>query len=58
MKEKMKLIVRQIISWLAVGDFAKLVELTKGVRMSGDEIGTAIRDYGKTSVPPLNMPLT
>ena len=53
MNEKIKLIVKQILSWLAVGDFAKLVELTKGIRMSGDEIKMAIQDYGKTlCVPP------
>jgi hypothetical protein len=53
MKEKIKRIVRQILSWLAMGDFAKLVELTKGVRMSDDEITTAIRDYAKTlCIPP------
>ena len=52
MKEKIKLIVGQILSWLAVGDFAKLVELTKGVRMSDDEIKRAIRDYGKTICTP------
>ena len=53
MNREIKLIVNRILSWLAEGDFAKLVELTKGIRMSRDDIETAIRDYGKTlCVPP------
>ena len=53
MNGKIKLVVRQVLSWLAADDFAKIAELTNGVRMSRDEIEIAIRDYGRTvCVPP------
>ncbi len=53
MNDKIKLIVRQIIDWLAAGDFENIVRCTKGIRMSGTEIESAVQDYGRTvSIPP------
>lgn len=53
MNEKIKMIVRHIFSSLAAGDFTKIAQLTKGIRMSGDEIKTALHEYGKTlCIPP------
>jgi hypothetical protein len=51
--EKFNLIVRQILGSLAAGDYESIVSLTKGVRMSCDDIASAIRDVrGTLGTPP------
>jgi hypothetical protein len=52
MKEKIKSIVWQIIALLVGGDFQRIVELTKGVRMSSEDIKAALEDYGRILITP------
>ena len=52
MREKIKSIVRQIIALLVGGDFQRIVELTKGVRMSSEDIKAALEDDGRILIAP------
>jgi hypothetical protein len=44
-------IVREIMSMLAERDYRALELLTRGVRLSAEQIETAIRQYGRTVAP-------
>ncbi|MGC3989089.1 MAG: hypothetical protein QM796_05275 [Chthoniobacteraceae bacterium] len=52
MNEKIQQIVRHIIALIVSGDFLAIVELTRGIRISSEEISRTLSDYGRTIVMP------
>ncbi len=55
MNEHLQQPVREVIELLAGGKYSELEALTKGVRLTAEEIAKAIVDYGRhLVVPPEN----
>ena len=52
MMEQIRLLVARIIALLVTAEYGQIVELTGGVRMSAEEIGSTISDYSRTLVNP------
>ncbi len=52
MNEQLRQPVREIIELLVTGRYAELETLTKGVRLSAQEMAKAISDYGRQLVMP------
>lgn len=44
--------LRVIVQLLVNKDYAELERLTRGVRLSADDVAAAVRDYGRTLVMP------
>ena len=45
--------VREVVELLARGEYAALERLTGGVRLTADEMATAVAEYGRTLIVPL-----
>jgi hypothetical protein len=45
-------LVKELVRCLVAGDVDVVEQMTNGVRLSSDEIATAIKDYGGTLVVP------
>lgn len=54
MNEQLKQPIQHIIEYLVAGKYAELETLTKGRRLSAQEIAKAINDYGRRLVLPPN----
>lgn len=55
MKNSIKIIVQNIVQLLVDEEFQKIETLTAGIRLSANEIRTAIYEYGCTLIlPPLS----
>jgi len=52
MNEQLRQPVREVIELLVTRRYAELEALTKGVRLSANEIGKAISDYGRQLIMP------
>jgi hypothetical protein len=52
MNDRLKQPVRQVIEHLVTGSFADLETLTRGQRLSAQEMAKAISDYGRKLVLP------
>jgi len=52
MEGKIKKIVAQIMAMLAAGKYEQIVALTHGVRLSAEEIGNVLQDYGGEFIEP------
>lgn len=44
--------LRQVVTWLVVGDFQAIVDRSKGIRLTAEMMRRAIEEYGRTLVLP------
>jgi len=52
MKLQLKEQVQRVIGFLVAGRYSELESLTNGIRVSAQEMATAIADYGRNLVSP------
>lgn len=52
MNERLKQPIRQVIEHLVAGKYAELETLTKGQRLTAQEMAKTVSDYGRTLVLP------
>lgn len=52
MTRKLEQPIRRVITHLVAGDYRGLESLTRGHRLSAEEMKTAVEDYGSRLVPP------